>query len=265
MPNESIDASKAPLLTHLLELRRRLIYCLVFFVIAFAISYFFAEHIYRFLLQPLEAAFRESNSHDRRMIYTGLHEAFFTYLKLSFFSAIFVSLPIILIQIWKFIAPGLYQYERRAFAPVIYMTPLLFLVGAALAFYVVFPLAWQFFLSFESDPLQTGISVELEARVSEYLGLVIRLILAFGLSFELPVLLWVLSKIGMVTAESLAAYRRHALVGAFAIAAIITPPDLISQLSLGTPLYILYEFSILLIRYTASDERGRSRESAQQS
>ncbi len=259
---DEVDLSKAPLLSHLLELRRRLLYCLLFFSVAFGISYYFAEDVYAFLLTPLADAFGDTE--NRRLIYTGLHEAFFTYLKLALFTAIFFTLPLALIQIWRFIAPGLYQAERKSFAPLLVMTPVLFSLGAALAFYGVMPLAWKFFISFESFGDTTGLAVQLEARVSEYLGLVIKLILAFGLSFELPILLFVLAKAGLVTAADLSRYRRHAIVLTFLIAAFITPPDLISQIALGTPILLLYEFSILLIRWTAADEKARERQRAMQ-
>lgn len=262
MSHDDLDLSKAPLLTHLLELRTRLLYCLAFFAIVFGISYLFAEHIYSFLQQPLLQIFGAESG--RRMIYTGLHEAFFTYLKLSFFMAMFVTLPLALIQVWKFIAPGLYQREQKALSPLFIMTPVLFVMGASLAFYVVMPLAWDFFISFERPNVEQGISVELEARVSEYLGLVIKLILAFGLSFELPVLLLVMAKAGLVTAESLRKHRRHAIVVTFLVAALITPPDLISQIALGLPIVLLYELSILLIRWTRSDEESVERAAASQ-
>lgn len=262
MSHDDLDLSKAPLLTHLLELRKRLLYCLAFFAVVFGISYLFAEHIYSFLQQPLLQIFGAESG--RRMIYTGLHEAFFTYLKLSFFMAMFVTLPLALIQVWKFIAPGLYQREQKALSPLFIMTPVLFVMGAALAFYVVMPLAWDFFISFERPNVEQGISVELEARVSEYLGLVIKLILAFGLSFELPVLLLVMAKAGLVTAESLRKHRRHAIVVTFLVAALITPPDLISQIALGLPIVLLYELSILLIRWTRSDEESVERAAASQ-
>lgn len=262
MSHDDLDLSKAPLLTHLLELRTRLLYCLAFFAVVFGISYLFAEHIYSFLQQPLLQIFGAESG--RRMIYTGLHEAFFTYLKLSFFMAMFVTLPLALIQVWKFIAPGLYQREQKALSPLFIMTPVLFVMGASLAFYVVMPLAWDFFISFERPNVEQGISVELEARVSEYLGLVIKLILAFGLSFELPVLLLVMAKGGLVTAESLRKHRRHAIVVTFLVAALITPPDLISQIALGLPIVLLYELSILLIRWTRSDEELVERAAASQ-
>lgn len=238
---------KTPLLSHLVELRKRLLFCMLFFIVAFSISYYFVDTIYAFLQQPLAEVFGEDEK--RRMIYTGLHEAFFTYLKLAFFSALFFTLPLILNQLWKFVAPGLYSHERRQFLPLFTLTPFLFFVGAALAFYVVMPLAWQFFVSFETTDAQQTINVQLEARVSEYLSLVIQLVLAFGICFELPVLLWVMAKAGIVSPESLSRFRRHAYVAVFFIAALITPPDLISQIALGVPVILLYEFSILLIKW----------------
>jgi len=257
---DNLDLSKAPLLTHLLELRRRLIICLFFFIIIFIGCYFIVEDIYHFLLQPLAQAF--GNSEDRRLIYTGLHEAFFTYLKLSFFAAACFTLPVALVQLWQFIAPGLYKTERKSATLLFSMTPVLFALGASLAFYVVMPLAWEFFISFESNGGDTGLAVELEARVSEYLGLVIQLILAFGLSFELPIFLLVLAKVGMVSAAGLRSFRRYAIVITFLIAAFITPPDLISQIALGTPILLLYELSILLITWTASDNKSMERQRA---
>ncbi|MBT0587581.1 twin-arginine translocase subunit TatC [Alteromonas oceanisediminis] len=239
---------KTPLLTHLLELRKRLMLCLLFFAIAFGISYYFVEAVYAFLQQPLLQAFQGDS--ERRMIYTGLHEAFFTYLKLSFFSALFFTLPLVLNQIWKFIAPGLYRHEQGHFLPLFILTPVLFFCGAALAFYFVMPMAWEFFVGFETRHSEQAIAVQLEARVSEYLSLVIQLILAFGLCFELPVALWVAAKAGLLSPDSLSRYRRHAYVAVFLVAAFMTPPDLISQIALGVPVILLYEFSILLIRWS---------------
>lgn len=241
------ELAKAPVLTHLLELRRRLLICMVFFTLAFCIAYFFAQDIYAFLLQPLVKTFGETE--QRRMIYTGLHEAFFTYLKLSFCTALFFTFPFILNQVWKFLAPGLYQHEKSSLRIFFWMTPFLFVAGAALAYYVVFPLAWHFFLGFETSAQETLVPVQLEPRVGEYLGLVIQLILAFGLSFELPVALLLLARIGMISAQDLSAWRRYAIVITFTFAALVTPPDLISQIALGTPIVLLYEMSILLIRW----------------
>ena len=243
---DTIDLSRAPLLSHLLELRRRLLQCLGIFSLLFIICYLNAETIYHFLMQPLVDAFGEHSG--RRMIYTGLHEAFLTYLKLSFFSALFFTLPFLLIQLWRFMTPGLYQHEKRAVSILFLLTPLLFLLGAALAYYLVFPMAWGFFISFESDAGTSSLPVQLEARVSEYLGLVMQLVLAFGLSFELPVVLLLMAYAGMVKSTTLANGRRYAIVGIYAVAAFITPPDLISQLALGTPILLLYEISIWMIR-----------------
>ncbi len=253
-----LDLSKAPLLVHLIELRRRILYCLLFLSVAFCISYYFSEDIYRFLLQPLEQVFLD-DARQRHMIYTGLHEAFFTYLKLAFFAATFFTIPLILIQIWRFIAPGLFRNERKSIMPLFALTPVLFITGAMLAYYVVMPLAWEFFISFETQDNGNHLAVQLEARVSEYLSLVTQLILAFGLSFELPILLLLLAKTGLVTAESLIHHRRHAIVVAFLIAALITPPDLISQIALGTPILILYQIPIWLIRWTSADDKTQLR------
>lgn len=243
---DAIDLSRAPLLSHLLELRRRLLQCLFVLSILFVICYFNAEGIYHFLMQPLVDAFGEESG--RRMIYTGLHEAFLTYLKLSFFASVFFTLPFLLIQLWRFITPGLYLHEKRAATILFSLTPVLFVLGAALAYYVVFPMAWGFFISFESDAAAGTLPVQLEARVSEYLGLVMQLILAFGLSFELPVVLLLMAYAGMVKSETLANGRRYAILAIYTVAAVITPPDLISQIALGTPIVILYEISIWMIR-----------------
>ncbi len=243
---DAIDLSRAPLLSHLLELRRRLLQCLLVLGVLFAICYLNAEAIYHFLMQPLADALGETSG--RRMIYTGLHEAFLTYLKLSFFAAVFFTLPFLLIQLWRFITPGLYQHERRAATVLFSLTPILFLLGAALAYYLVFPMAWGFFISFESDATAGSLPVQLEARVSEYLGLVMQLVLAFGLSFELPVVLLLMAYAGLVKSATLASGRRYAILAIYTLAALITPPDLISQIALGTPIVILYEISIWLIR-----------------
>lgn len=243
---DRIDLSKAPLLSHLLELRRRLMFCLAAFSTVFVACYLVAEPIYGFLMQPLVDAFGADSG--RRMIYTGLQEAFLTYVKLAFFAALFLTLPLILIQVWKFTAPGLYRNEQRSLGKVFAFTPILFITGAALAYYLVFPLAWKFFLGFESSGADTGIPVQMETRVSEYLGLVIHMILAFGISFELPVLLYLLGEIGILSSSMLAENRRYAIVIVYAIAGVVTPPDLFSQIALGTPLLLLYEVSILLIR-----------------
>jgi len=256
-PTNSVQSSAAPLLNHLTELRRRLLYCFGFFIIAFGVSYLYAGEIYQFLQQPLLSVFGPNSG--RRMIYTALHEAFFTYMKLAFFSALFVTLPFILIQCWRFLTPGLYQHERKSLQILFSLTPLLFLVGAAVAFYLVMPMAWHFFISFETTGQADTIGVALEAKVSEYLGLVIALILAFGLCFELPILLLVLATAGLVSCQQLREYRRHAIVLIFLVAALLTPPDLVSQIALGLPMLLLYELSILIIHWTAADARAQQR------
>ena len=249
--DEALDLSRAPLLTHLMELRRRLLRVVVFCLGAFGVAYAFSEHIYAFLTQPLVDAFGENQ--DRRMIYTGLQEAFVTHLKLSLFVAVFVAMPLILNQVWKFLVPGLYQHERRAMRPFLWCTPVLFTVGAAVAFYGVFPLAWEFFVGFESSGSTVGgMPVELEARVSEYLSLVLQLIMVFGLSFELPLVVLLLARAGMVDLEGLRAFRKHMVVLVFGAAALVTPPDLVSQLALGIPVLGLYEISILVVRWRGS-------------
>ncbi|MCG8590511.1 MAG: twin-arginine translocase subunit TatC [Proteobacteria bacterium] len=256
-----IDLSQAPLLTHLIELRRRLCYVLAFFLAAFAVSYVFAESIYGLLMQPLLRAFGEDSG--RRMIYTGLHEAFFTYVKLALFAALFVSIPMLLNQVWKFLAPGLYTREKRSLRPLLFATPVLFTTGAAVAFYGVFPLAWRFFLSFETPGGAGALPIELEARVGEYLTLVIKLVLAFGVSFELPVAVLLFAKLGLLTADTLRAYRKHAIVLTFLAAGVITPPDVISQIALGVPLLLLYEASIRLVEWSqTAEERSRAEAAA---
>ena len=253
----AIEASKAPLLEHLVELRTRLMYAGGFFIVAFLVSYYFAQTIYNFLLQPLSDIL--AGSPDRRLIYTGLPEAFFTQLKLGMWAALMLSFPFFAVQIWKFVAPGLYRNERAAFAPFLAATPVLFVLGAALVYYLIFPLAWRFFLSFETPGDVGTLPIMLEPKVNEYLSLVMTLIFAFGLAFQLPVVLTLLIRAGILSTESLAKKRRYAIVGVFAFAAVVTPPDVISQVGLAIPLLGLYEISILIGRLI---ERNRARREA---
>ena len=232
---------------HLTELRSRLVRSVVYLFIFFAICYFFAENIYSFLLSPYAEAVKDDDV-NRRMIFTALHETFITYLKVAFFASMFVTSPIILTQIWKFVAPGLYKNEKMALLPYLIATPTLFLLGGMLVYYLVMPLAIKFFLSFETSASMGGLPIQLEAKVNEYLSLIMRLIFAFGLSFQLPVLLSLLARVGFIDSQYLKKRRKYVIVIIFAVAAILTPPDPITQIGLGIPLLILYELSILSVK-----------------
>jgi sec-independent protein translocase protein TatC len=243
---DPLESSQQTLLDHLIELRRRLIWSLLAILGGFAVSYAFAGDIYEFLVRPLATV---SGEEQRRLIYTGLTEAFLTYIELAFWTGCFVAFPIVAAQIWMFVAPGLYKEERRAFLPFLIATPVFFLMGAAMAYYIVFPMAWKFFLSFEVPAAAGVLPIQLEARVSEYLSLSMSVIFAFGLAFELPVLLVLLARVGVVSATKLSSFRRYAIVLIFAAAAVLTPPDLISMISLALPMMLLYELSIFGARW----------------
>ncbi len=254
---DTIDDKPMPLMEHLLELRTRVLWSVGAFFIAFALCYYFSANIYGFLAQPLADILQQQSlanggtGTDRRMIFTQLYEAFFTYLKVAFFGAAFFSFPVWATQLWLFVAPGLYRSEKRAIMPFIIASPFLFLLGAALAYYFIFPLAWKFFISFETPATGGAVAIQLEAKVSEYLSLVMHMILAFGLAFQMPVLLTLLCKVGILDVASLRKGRRYAIVGMFAVAAVITPPDIISQIGLAVPLILLYEISILAAGWMA--------------
>ena len=246
-----IDASRAPLLDHLIELRRRLLYCIAALVVTFAVAMYFAETIFGFLVHPLLAA------GQNKVIYTEIFEAFFVQIKVAFFAAMMLSFPVIANQLWQFVAPGLYKKEKRALLPFILATPVLFLTGAAMAYYIAIPMALHFLLGF--DGMVGGIHREALPAIGNYLSFTMQFLFGFGISFLLPVLLMLLERAGIVTRKQLIGARRYAIVAAFAIAAVLTPPDIGSQLLLAIPLVILYELALIGIWFT---ERSRAKAQA---
>lgn len=243
--DDEIDATKAPLIEHLIELRRRLMWALAAIFVAFVVCFWFAKPIYNLLLWPYRVA--AGVDAPIELIYTAPQEFFFTQVKLALFGAIFIAFPVIASQLYMFVAPGLYRNERKAFLPFLIATPILFLIGAALVYFVAMPLAMTFFLSMQETGDQP-VQILLTAKVSEYLSLIMVLIMGFGICFQLPVLLTLLAKAGLVTSASLKHYRRHAILGVFVVAAVLTPPDPVSQVALAVPTLLLYEVSIFAVK-----------------
>ena len=233
------------LIDHITELRKRLLWSFFYIILIFIICFYFADQLFAFLAAPLVNLLDTDNGQG--FIYTALQEAFFTELKISFFFALFFSFPLIAIQIWKFIAPGLFKNEKKAFLPFLIATPILFFAGGSMVYYLISPIAWKFFLSYQNLN-STGIPIRLEAKMGEYLSLMMRFIFAFGLAFQLPVVLGLLAKANLVTYLTLKKYRKYAIVIAFLAAAFLTPPDPFSQISLALPIIILYEISIYIAK-----------------
>ena len=253
---KDLDDTQAPLLDHLIELRRRLVRAVGAFMAAFAVCLYFADDIFGLLVRPLTKAFAQTPGQGR-LVYTKLYEAFFVEIKVALFAAFFVSFPVIANQLWAFIAPGLYAREKKAFLPFLIATPILFALGASLAYFVVMPTAFKWFLGFEGTA--GGLKQEALPAMGDYLDLVMRFILAFGVSFLLPVLLMLLNRAGLVTRAQLVTFRRYIVVLVFIVSAFITPPDVVSQLMLAVPLLLLFEGSLVLMLLS---ERKQARETA---
>jgi sec-independent protein translocase protein TatC len=254
----SIEASKAPLLDHLIELRRRMIYSLLALAVGFAVCFYFAEPIYAFLTEPLAKALAgRPNNH---LIYTAIYETFFTYAKVGLFGGLCIAFPVIAAQVWLFVAPGLYRHERNAFLPFLLASPVLFIAGGAFVFYVMLPFAVRFFLGYQTQATGNSLGIQAQLKVSDWLDFVMTLMVAFGLTFQMPVLLSLLGRVGIVTVAMLRKFRRYAIVAIFAVAAIFTPPDLFSMVSLAIPLVALYEVSIVLVWLI---ERDRAKKDAE--
>lgn len=245
MSKDEIEASSAPLIEHLIELRRRLLYSVIAIAVFFVVCFFFADEIFNILVIPYQWG---AGTTDVKFVYTALQEYFFTQMKVAFFGAMFIAFPVIATQIYKFVAPGLYKNERQAFLPYLVATPVLFLIGACLVYFLIMPLATQFFLSQQQIGGDGRATIENLQAVSTYLSLIMTLIFAFGLMFQLPVIISLLARADLVSAQTLVDKRKYFWVAAFAFGAILTPPDPISQIGLALPTLLLYEISIHLAR-----------------
>ena len=247
---DEIDESAAPLIEHLTELRSRLIRSVVAFAICMILAFTVATDIFNFLANPIVEMLKE-NGQAPDLIFTGLQQGFMVNIRISLFGGFIVSFPYISFQLWKFVAPGLYKDEKSAFLPFLLASPILFLLGSAFAFYIVMPLAFDFFLGFqqENEEISDLVGITYLGTINEYLGLTMKFIIAFGLCFQLPVLLTLMGKAGLVTSEVLARSRKYAVVGILVLAAVVTPPDVITQIILFTVVYALYEVSVILVKW----------------
>jgi sec-independent protein translocase protein TatC len=251
---ENEEETSMNFLDHLKELRQKLIYSIIFFILSFIVSFYFSQSIFEFLAKPLTSILQDGNG----LIYTALQEAFLTNVKVAFFTAAFISFPFLSFQIWSFISPGLLKKEKKISLPSLIAIPFLFLLGAAVVYYLISPIAWKFFLSFQTSQADS-INITLQAKMNEYLSLMMTFIFAFGLAFQLPVVLLLLVRVGVLTIQQLISFRKYAIVLAFIFAAIITPPDPFSQISLALPVIILYEVSILISRFLSKKDKKRDK------
>ncbi len=271
--DDELHDKEMPLIDHLIELRNRLVYAVGAMFVAFLVCYVFASDIFNFLAAPLvteleaigvETSTQESDDGGISLVFTGLPEVFFSYVKVAFFAGAFIAFPIIATQLYLFIAPGLYRREKHAFLPYLIAAPILFFLGGAMVYYVIFPLAWSFFLSFQTPGGDGEVAIEVLPRVGDYLNLVMKLIFAFGLAFQLPIALTLMARVGIVNAAGLRKKRKFAIVGVFVFAAVLTPPDIISQVGLAVPILALYEISIWLAHLIEKrrEEQERAEEAA---